>query len=95
MAVAYGDPALLPPPPRRVQARAFSYGAPASRLESIAGRLTSVFELLHVERVEERPPVAVTVTKLVLWVVVAISFATVGVVGLVALAVRVWAGAFA
>lgn len=94
MAVAYRDPVLRPPAPRREQGRAFSYGAPASRFESIAGRLISVFELLHVEHVEERPPVALTVTKLVLWVVVATSFATVGVVGLAALAVRIWTGTF-
>lgn len=94
MAVAYGDPALLPPPPRRGQSRAFAYGAPASRLRTIPSRIASVFEILRPEHVEERPPLALTLSKLTVWVVVATMLTTGGIVGFVALLVRAFGAPF-
>jgi hypothetical protein len=94
MAVAYGDRTLLPPPPRRRQPRAFAYGAPASRLRTVPGRIASIFELLRVERVDEHPPLSLTLSKLGLWIAVATMLTTGGIVGIVALLVRIFGAPF-
>ncbi len=72
----------------------FVLGEPASRLELIYGSLVSIFDLVRRDRAEDRPPVALTLAKLVAWVTAGIAITSGVVIGLGVVVVRTALGAF-
>jgi hypothetical protein len=99
MDVATRDRAWLPAPPRprsggSPRANGFVYGRPAGWLATAGQRLVSCFEWTRDPDTEERPPVLITFSKLLGWIVIGIAGAAGCGLALSFLMLRMYTAAF-
>lgn len=92
MAVAVRNPDQGGFASREALGPAFALGRRGRLLESITGRFVALFDLGDDDG-EERPPLALSLMKLGLWVVAGIAATSGAIVGLGALVVRIYVGA--
>src|SRR5215211_406045 len=93
MASTYDELTRRPAPPEAGWRQGFAFGKPGTRHGSITHALVSFVELFQREHRDERPPIAPTLAKLLVWIITGIAATSAGVVVLGGLVVRIWSGA--
>ena len=93
MQESFGNQRALAPSPDTA-ARAFEFGKPATRVDSVACWFVSFFDLIRRERCEDRPPLAMSLVKLAVWLVAGVAATSATAVALGAIAFRLWTAAF-
>lgn len=92
MAVAH-DLDRIPPPPTEGLGQEFALGRPATRLQLLVGDLVSFWDFLRSERPEERPPLPLTIAKMLVWVAAGVAVTSAVGLAVGALLVRLYLGA--
>jgi hypothetical protein len=92
MAVAHGLDRFPPARPHRGLGRAFALGTSPGPLHAIAETLVTFWDLLRPERSEDRPPLVLAITRILLWIVAGVVLTSAAGVAVGALAVRLYSG---